>query len=949
MEQLSTILPAEAPAKINPFKGAYSYGKDDRDSFYGRDGDLNEVVKNIEQYTLSLLYSSSGVGKSSLLKAGLIPILDKISKFVPIYIRISDSMITDKVRSFSEAVIELIKEVAKEKSIRIEFDESLPPIKTITRFLFFSKFTVKDEVRHRQHSVIPVLIFDQFEELFSLRFKKADPGDLLNDLRNIIEGLIPDDVLQLLNVQDNPENQEELLYLKDELQSTNKWYRVLFSFREEYLPSFDSLKNIIPSVFNTKGRYHLEAFSIEMASEVIQNISESKISASTAYHLAKMMSISEGRTNRFREEVQPFMLSLICYSLYPRIAGEKQDETTIRAIDEEDKDLIQSEMLKYVENVFEHYSPAARKFIEEELITDDGKRTMKALSDKEITEEICNDLTQLAENERFRFLNVIVYYGSKHIEILHDKFLQPLLDSRRARREREIADQVTRIKMSERRKSNKKLFISSGVFFIIIMSCLYYYFFIEKAKVAAYNRFFQDQNRKAIGRLRASDGYNSIASLASILTYEESVSQLPVYKNKSSAFFRDFNDSVSDVFKNRALVFTQYADDESIFSTSGNFRFSVRNMYDSSMLLKIYRLSTSGYRLDDSILIKKNASDSIQYSLHDFFIKIDDFKTSVNDSLLAVVYHNQASFYNLFEKKGLKYKQAFYSIKNAKRVYFSVDNRFVLSRDNANKNSDKRIYKIIGQPNKKTTIEPLTFDPDLYLPCNEEFLLSGSYFLYSEDRELMRKLKSLFLVDAVRTYYKPPLCYKIFQDKKKHKLKFVSYNFQTDQVTTELFDSITNDQPNIEYIQKSKKTIVIHPNGLIYRYDYPYLILTDAVDSKILSNDSLPIIKSFVLDPDLLLLLFTNKFSLIDLGAKKEIASYDHVTNIRDVVDAFCAPSKKTICIVRENGIASFWHYDLKTDTYDNLKNSYKKLQELYSDSLINANKRGVRASSSLR
>ena len=124
METTVLSAPASIQAETNPFKGAQSYDKSDRDSFYGRDKDLNELMRNVEQYTLSLLYSRSGVGKTSLVKAGLIPVLEEIKKFFPVYIRISDNLITKEITSFSEAVVKLTKDAAQARSIRVKSDEN---------------------------------------------------------------------------------------------------------------------------------------------------------------------------------------------------------------------------------------------------------------------------------------------------------------------------------------------------------------------------------------------------------------------------------------------------------------------------------------------------------------------------------------------------------------------------------------------------------------------------------------------------------------------------------------------------------------------------------------------------------------------------------------------------------------------------------------------------------
>ncbi len=55
-----------------PYQGLIPYGEDDADWFFGRDRARDVVLDNLRAYQLSVLYGPSGVGKSSLLRAGVV-------------------------------------------------------------------------------------------------------------------------------------------------------------------------------------------------------------------------------------------------------------------------------------------------------------------------------------------------------------------------------------------------------------------------------------------------------------------------------------------------------------------------------------------------------------------------------------------------------------------------------------------------------------------------------------------------------------------------------------------------------------------------------------------------------------------------------------------------------------------------------------------------------------
>jgi hypothetical protein len=61
----------------SPYKGLKKFESEDKDRFFGRDQFLKTLVTELEQTNLILLLGASGSGKSSVVRAGLIPWLDQ--------------------------------------------------------------------------------------------------------------------------------------------------------------------------------------------------------------------------------------------------------------------------------------------------------------------------------------------------------------------------------------------------------------------------------------------------------------------------------------------------------------------------------------------------------------------------------------------------------------------------------------------------------------------------------------------------------------------------------------------------------------------------------------------------------------------------------------------------------------------------------------------------------
>ena len=55
----------------SPYKGLIPYSEEDAPFFFGRDAEREIITANLMASRLTLLYGASGVGKSSVLRAGV--------------------------------------------------------------------------------------------------------------------------------------------------------------------------------------------------------------------------------------------------------------------------------------------------------------------------------------------------------------------------------------------------------------------------------------------------------------------------------------------------------------------------------------------------------------------------------------------------------------------------------------------------------------------------------------------------------------------------------------------------------------------------------------------------------------------------------------------------------------------------------------------------------------
>lgn len=156
--------------KINPFKELQSYTECDKEYFFGRNVEIEELLARIHKYNIVGLFGESGTGKTSLINAGLIPNF-KDEKFITVSVRCLDEPIK-RVRE------ELFKTL-KENKISSQIIEELAISDTFSHLIIQLKSVVETE------NINLIIIVDQFEEIFT-RAREAEREHLS---KGILEAL----------------------------------------------------------------------------------------------------------------------------------------------------------------------------------------------------------------------------------------------------------------------------------------------------------------------------------------------------------------------------------------------------------------------------------------------------------------------------------------------------------------------------------------------------------------------------------------------------------------------------------------------------------------------------------------------------------------------------------------------------------------------------------------
>lgn len=397
----------------NPWAGLMSYadpaagGADQR--FCGRDREIIDLFYLVDNNFIVTLYGKSGIGKTSLLNAGLFPRL-RAEGYHPVPVRLGLVKNQDLVGQIIDIIDKEMKDSYGVDSVEGRFIGSInasAPDSRLWRYFATHRFHDKaGEV------VFPVMVFDQFEEV--LRHNGAGALELLRELSFVAD---PHNAIADGIVDGKP-------YTYD----FN--FRFVLSIREDDLYRLEDIvdRNFIARIKDC--RYRLQNLSDEGAASVVGDIGEPYIEPADRERVVSLVTAA----SRSAEDglVNTNMLSLLCYRMYQRYTDSKAPKITAAMVD---NFISANPFEEYYEEAVKDLSEGEKRFIEDRLIDPDGRRA--SVSEKEFKTHVRNSSRLF--NGRSRILQrVSVGTGSKsiNVELLHDAMCPTILRNRTLRLER---------------------------------------------------------------------------------------------------------------------------------------------------------------------------------------------------------------------------------------------------------------------------------------------------------------------------------------------------------------------------------------------------------------------------------------------------------------------------------------------------------------------------------
>jgi WD40 repeat protein len=403
-----------------PWLGLESYSEADAERFYGREAETTELLRLLRRDVLTVVFGPSGTGKTSLLKAGLFPKL-RDEYFLPVAIRVDYSHKRQSLISQVRAGITLAcADGEVEESFRGE--GVVDREETLWEYLHGAVFWDK-----RNNPITPVIVFDQFEEIFTLGHDHPARGEFLVELSDLIENYIPDTVRERM----------ALTGRKLGFDAAEQRYKVLIALREDFVSRLDGLRKAMPSVMHN--RFALTRMDGEQALRPVTLPGGGIVSDAVAEQIVRKVASADPAIPLKDLAIDPALLSLMCRELNARRLREGRKTIAAELVNNAASDIL----IDFYERSFQGLNAHAQEFVEDRLLTSEGFRTTVALA-AAVREGLRGDMEVLVNRRLIRSEERL---GLPHLELTHDVLTKVALASRKEREAR------LRREEEERRKS----------------------------------------------------------------------------------------------------------------------------------------------------------------------------------------------------------------------------------------------------------------------------------------------------------------------------------------------------------------------------------------------------------------------------------------------------------------------------------------------------------------
>ena len=427
----------------HPWPGLAAFTEQSHSFFHGRAQATGELVRLVSTSHAGVLFGQSGLGKTSLIQAGLFPVLRQ-DDHLPVYVRLDHS---DAAPPLSAQILSAVTQECR----RLNVDCPAPQADD-TLWSYF----------HRQNAdfwadgirlLSPVLVLDQFEEIFTQGQQSASTqaraAAFVDDLAGLVENRAPKSIRQRISAE--PASAREFDFARAN-------FRLMLSLREDFLPELEGLMPQMPTL--RLNRLRLLPMNGQEALQVVKG-GGALVEPQASERIVRFVAADQKARPLGELAVEPSLLSLICRELNLRRQSEGLAHITTSLLTGARDEILG----KFYQRCLDDQAPELGDFIEDHLLSESGYRNAMVLEDAlrlpQITRAAIDTLIQR------RLLRLEERSGLLRVELTHDVLTQVARERRSQRREAQ-AKALLQQQMEKSRKRMRRI-TALAVFMLVLV------------------------------------------------------------------------------------------------------------------------------------------------------------------------------------------------------------------------------------------------------------------------------------------------------------------------------------------------------------------------------------------------------------------------------------------------------------------------------------------------
>ena len=494
----------------NTFLGLQPYTEDDAYRFKGRAEESQELFRLIVRNDFTVCYAESGEGKTSLLNAGVFPLLRE-NMYFPIAITFTSDDYKVTPDSFDAIIDRCIKDSIaeyneKNKGVNVEYklcstdfqglDSQAELQRELGKYSWWKLRNYKPQAMGLTFT--PVFVFDQFEEVFNLPGSIVWTKKFFDWLEDVSSDSCPDEIAK--KVREVIGDKAAFPTIKEE-----KDFKTVFSLRKEFIGELDywgMQKCFIPGLKDN--RYCLKALTYEGAKKVMtqqERFDEAKVEQVLTHFVGQYSREPENTISENLPAIPALLLSVVCDSWEKDIAAfaklstdeidqslniilekfyDETIETVVKELTNQNKDAVTSDSIrKDIDTAMFDLVDVNGKRVRVKAITTLGTISME--SGRRFSETLPIVKYKDILNKH-RIIKITKIDGEDYVEIVHDCLCPIIAKRREIRLAVETKEREERLLREQAKKMRKRISVF-GLLTIVVLGLMALFLWMQRENI----------------------------------------------------------------------------------------------------------------------------------------------------------------------------------------------------------------------------------------------------------------------------------------------------------------------------------------------------------------------------------------------------------------------------------------------------------------------------------